>query len=702
MSRRREGPAGGGVETQARILIAALTLGSLATAGAVWWYYNRQLAELEEAAVQELSAVCDNKASQIANWRRERLGDGHMQMASPVMSLAARILSGRGTPADRAGMLDILAHLQAAFLYSGGSLTTLDGSVAMATAGADVDAARLRGLARAAVAAGDAQLSDLSLDAQGRPSMSLAIPVEQQGAIVLDIDPARFLYPYLSVWPGGSRTAETLLVRREGNEMVYLSELRYHAGAPLRFRRSLAGMKLPGDEAFDAGPLLRGPDYRGAPVFAIVRRIPDSPWYLSAKIDAAEVDAPGRRLGWEMALITALIAVVTVGGVALVWRGQRERLLKEREEWFYAAANDTPAYLWMASADGENAFINSSLAKLLGTSETRLARSWVDYIHPQDAEAARAKFLAGLRTQCGYTHEFRVRRYDGEYRWVVSKAVPRFAPDGTFLGLAGSLLDVTGRRLAEEKLREANASLAAQLAESTAKEQEIRDLSTRLIDAQEEERKRLARELHDDLSQQIAGLSIATGNLRRQLPKDSDDARAMTDRLQARLVDLAVAVRRMSHELHPAILEYSGLAAALRAYCSEFSELTGIRVSLDIEGSFEEVAPAVALCLFRVTQEALRNVAKHARTTTASVELTRTAGILQLTVADAGVGFSPGLDPAKAGLGLLNIRERARLVRGEVEIHTKPGQGTIIVVRAPDALSEAPEPAAQPPAALPQ
>jgi two-component system, NarL family, sensor histidine kinase UhpB len=680
----RESSAHGGVKTQGRILIASLTLGSLATAGAVWWYYTRQVGALEEAAIRELTAVCDSKAGQLANWRDERLGDGQVLMASPVSGIAGRILSGQSAGSDRTYLLQILTSLQVAGMYAGGMLATLDGQAPVATAGATPDASRLRELARAAVAAQDAQLSDLSLDSHGRPLMALTIPVGQRGAIVLDIDPARFLYPYLRAWPGSSRTAETLLVRREGGDAVYLSELRYHRGAPLRFRRNLAGVKLPPDAAFDYGPLVRGMDYRGEPVLAIIRHIRDSPWFLSTKMDAAEADAPGRRLGWEMALITALIALLNVAGVAVVWRGQRARILKEREEWFHAAANDTPAYLWMAAPGVENSFINTPFARFLGTDRTSLADTWSDYIHPEDAPAARARFLESIRTQSEYTHEFRMRRHDGEYRWVVSKAVPRFSPGGVFLGFAGALLDVTGRRLAERKLREANDSLATQLAESTAKELEIRGLSARLIDAQEEERKRLARELHDDLSQQIAALSIATGSLKRQLPEEGDEARKLSDRLHGKIVQLASAVRRMSHELHPAILEYSGLAAAVRSYSEEFSALSGIQVSLDIRGSFEGVAPDAALCLFRVTQEALRNVAKHARVSTASVVLTRAGGLLQVTIADAGVGFATGRDPAKAGLGLLNIRERARLVDGEAEIRSKPGQGTIISVRVPD------------------
>jgi len=672
-------------KTHGRILIGALILGSLATAGAVWWYYTRQTAAMEEAVVQELSAVCDSKTWQIAHWRSEQLVDGRVQMSWPVIGIAGRILSGTRPDAGQPGLHDILTRLQAAFLYTGAALSDLDGNARVATNGASTDPSRLRELAREAVRAKDVQLSDLSPDSRsGRPMMALTIPVWDLGAIVVDLDPARFLYPYLRTWPGRRETAETFLVRRDGEDAVFLSELRHHPAAPLRFRQSLADLHLPPDAAFESGPAWRGPDYRGVRVLAIVRHIPDSPWYLIAKIDAAEVDAPERRLGWEMALVTVLIGLVGATGTAFVWRDQRARIVEERGSWFCALANDTPAYLWMASAGEENSFINTPLARFLGTARNRLSNTWSGHIHPDDAGLARASFLDCERTRSQYLGEFRIRRNDGEYRWVVDTAVPRFSPEGLFLGFAGSLLDITERRLAEQKLREANASIAAELAESARKEREIQDLSARLIDAHEEERERLARQLHDDLSQQIAALSIATGNLKRQIPEDRTEARAQSDRIHDKLVQLAEAIRRMSHELHPAILEYSGLAAALRDHCEEFGTLTGIRVSLDILGSFEGVAPATTLCLFRVTQEALRNVAKHAQVSPASVELKRAGGILQLTVSDTGVGIEPGRAAAKAGLGLLSVRERARLVRGKVEIRTSPGRGTSVIVQVPE------------------
>jgi signal transduction histidine kinase len=283
----------------------------------------------------------------------------------------------------------------------------------------------------------------------------------------------------------------------------------------------------------------------------------------------------------------------------------------------------------------------------------------------------------------GYTSEFRIRRFDREYRMVVNEAVPRFSASGSFLGFAGSMLDVTGRRRAEEQLRAANENLQTELAGRILHEQEIQSLSARLIGAREEARKRLARALHDDLNQQIAAISFAVGNLKRHIPAEEAEMRAQCDRIHQKLVQIADAVRRMSHELHPAMLEYHGLAPALRVCCVEFGALTGIEVSLTTDGSFDDVPSPTALCVYRVTQEALQNVAKHARAATARVDLSQAEGILRLTVSDSGVGIAPNGAGAKTGLGLMSIKERVRFAGGSVEIASEVNHGTRLTVRIP-------------------
>jgi PAS domain S-box-containing protein len=670
------------------VLILSLTFGSLAMIAAVWWYYTVQKRETEVVAMRELFAVAEGKTGQIVNWRSERTGDGRLVMSSAVTRVARRVLSSRApSPTDQADLLDLMSRLARQFLYADVTLVDFEGN-AIVRLHEEIEDAQLkhsRGqLAREAARANDVVLSDLRPDTRsGRPMMALTVPVSNLGAWILDIDPSRFLYPYVESWPSRSRTGETLLVRLDGKEIVNLSKMRKAPGNPVFSRRRLAG-KLPSDAVLDSGWSTTGLDYGLVPVLGVVRHVANSPWFLICKMDIAEIDAPLRRLAWEMALVTALIGFANAAGVGLIWRGQQARSHREREAWFYAVANDTPAYLWMATEDEENSFINRPLREFLGTGQHSLSKAWSDYVHPEDADRSRANFLQCLAARRGYTHEFRIRRFDGQYRWVISEALPRYSPEGVFLGLAGSMLDVTDRREAEDKLSSANAELGCQLEGQIRKEREIQALGARLIGAQEEERKRLARELHDDLSQQIAGLSLAVGNLKKHIPGERGEGRAQSDRIHQKLVQVAETVRRISHELHPTILQYSGLAPALRSHCAEFGALTGVQVKLTINGEFDVVQSGAALCIYRITQEALRNVAKHAMVATAAVELHHSDGLLSLTVSDKGVGMDLASVEATAGLGLVSIRERTRLAGGSVEITSAPNQGTAITVRIPD------------------
>ena len=684
---QRKSPAGDRIPGRlGRVLIISLTFWSLAAVAAVWRYYTVQKRAIEEAAMRETSAVAAGKSAQISNWRSERIGDGHVVMSSPVLETARRVLSSRATAErDRANLQDLMRRLADAFLYTDISLVDLDGDVRVrlnekSAAAPEYGIESRKELARRASQIHEEFLSELTQETSGRqPRMALVAPVTDLGAFILDIDPSRFLYPYLENWPGTIRTRQCELVRRDGDGLLTLNT-NLHAGLVAFRHRAIHG-KSPPEAMLDAGFTTRGVDYRGVPIIGTARWIPNSPWYVIAKMDAAEVDEPVRRLGWEMALATALIGMANAAGAGLIWRNQQARIHRDREAWFYAAANDTPAYLWMSSPAQENSFVNKPLQQFLGIDRESLADTWPDYVHPEDAPRTRASYAAAMEQKRGYTDEFRVRRFDGEYRTVAGEVVPRFSATGQFLGFAGALVDITGRRRAEEQLRATNAKLEAELAETVRKEKEIQALSARLIGAREEERRRLAHELHDDLNQQIAAISIGVGNLKLRIPAVETAARAQSDRIHQKLVDLAEAVRRMSHELHPAILEYRGLTAALRACSNEFTAMTHINVALKTDGSFDDVPSSTALCIYRITQEALQNVAKHARAESAQVELGRTDGVLCLKVSDNGIGMQPTGDGT--GLGLLSMKERVRVAGGTVEFWSEPGKGTAVTVRVP-------------------
>lgn len=310
-------------------------------------------------------------------------------------------------------------------------------------------------------------------------------------------------------------------------------------------------------------------------------------------------------------------------------------------------------------------------------------KKFLEAIIPEDRDRTEEALNAAAKKGEDYDVQFRICLPDGSVRWIAAHGRTQYGPAREPVRMLGVAQDVTDRKQAEHQLERAYAVLAQELEERARKEKEIQGLSARLMSAQEEERSRLARELHDDLSQQIAAVSVAASNLKTEIPAEFADARSQSERIRERLADLGQGVRRMSHELHPAILQYSGLDTALRAYCSEFAALAKIQVNFRSDGSFRDMPSEVALCAYRITQEALQNVAKHARTDKAEVTITHSGRMLKLIISDNGIGMDPNTAGGDGGLGLTSIRERARLVNGRVDIQSRPGAGTTVTLRVP-------------------
>jgi len=242
--------------------------------------------------------------------------------------------------------------------------------------------------------------------------------------------------------------------------------------------------------------------------------------------------------------------------------------------------------------------------------------------------------------------------------------------------LLALLIERARRRRTEDPL----AANRQALGESQAR---VEDLASKLIIAQEEERKYLARELHDDLNQQVAALAIGLGRLERQLPDARESVYTELRKIEDRTMQLSERIRRLSHELHSSTLEHVGLGAALKSYCSEFTELEGIEVSLAIQQNLETITTETALCLYRIAQESLRNIAKHSGTRNAEVILAGTDKTVELYVVDQGVGFDPQEANSRPGLGLVSMKERVRLLHGDFQIKSHPGAGTELRVSIP-------------------
>lgn len=215
---------------------------------------------------------------------------------------------------------------------------------------------------------------------------------------------------------------------------------------------------------------------------------------------------------------------------------------------------------------------------------------------------------------------------------------------------------------------------------------QVRQLLGKLINAQESERRRISRELHDDLNQKIATLSMSISQLKRKLPMPEPVLVVELDQLRENATTLTNDVRTLSHQLHPAVLEHLGLVSALESYISNFKAEEQIDVELTAEIGSERIPFQVSICLYRVALEALRNVSRHSGATSASISLTRFDGAIELQVSDSGKGFDVDSFKNGGGLGLVSVEERLRLLQGSCEIYSAPGRGTRLVVRVPSRI----------------
>jgi signal transduction histidine kinase len=267
------------------------------------------------------------------------------------------------------------------------------------------------------------------------------------------------------------------------------------------------------------------------------------------------------------------------------------------------------------------------------------------------------------------------------YLWTLLATVVLVTAQGVIIGAL--LVQRRNRRRIEAALR-----LSEEKARASYKD--VRDLAGRLISAREGERTRIARDLHDDIGQRVASLSIALSRIQRQIPDVSNPARQSLSDLEQQSTRLSADLRHLSHELHPGALEHLGLLEALRERCDDFSQESGVSVRLDVSDAWRDVSGTLALCLYRIAQEALRNVAAHAKAKNVSISLEQLNGHVTMHVADDGCGFDPTTKSRRLGLGLVSLNERVHMLGGTLDVTAARGAGTRIAVTLPTGESYAP------------
>jgi PAS domain S-box-containing protein len=303
------------------------------------------------------------------------------------------------------------------------------------------------------------------------------------------------------------------------------------------------------------------------------------------------------------------------------------------------------------------------------------------FIPPGDATLLNETFTKALQSGSIYELEHRIVRPDGNIRIVYDRAFPHFDDSGKIIRYIGATLDITERKQAEESLQRYVQELKSYQNDLEDKvnqrTQELQLLSYRLIKAQEDERRNISRELHDQIGQSLTVLNLLLAKALRSPETNQPDLKEA----QQSVKEILSQVRNLSTSLHPGMLEDLGLLPTLQWYLNDFGKKTGIDVKYTHSGLDRKFAGDLNITIYRVIQEALTNIARYAEVKEAVVSLKFEDQVLSIRIEDKGQGFA--VESQKQGVGLRGMRERVNALKGTIRIHSAPGEGTLIEVELP-------------------
>jgi len=383
-------------------------------------------------------------------------------------------------------------------------------------------------------------------------------------------------------------------------------------------------------------------------------------------VGALGLNTVGAERDWPDTVVRRLCLLTHILGNALA-RQRREQHLQASERRLAAGADIAGLAFYEIDFEHDAIYVGDRFRDLFGIPADRerglsALSFWMEHLHPDDRSNVlrlREELHSGKSEQLNVEYRY-LNPTQGEL-WIQHLAgVARRNAAGRTIQSFGVCRDITESKRAADALR---------------------DLSQRLIQAHEEERALLARELHDDITQRLAVLAIDVGSA-ELVAGDKSQADAMRS-VRVGLVRISEDIHSLAYQLHPSVLEELGLVEALRAECERRVRQGRLELSMDLHAFSATIGKDAALCLFRVAQEALNNVARHAGTRTAQVTLREMDGGLLLAVHDDGVGFDAASPGKSRSLGLASMRERVRLANGTLDIETAPGQGTAIIAWVP-------------------
>lgn len=655
-------------------------------------YYERQETRLYREMEAQLKAIANLKVKQIVAWRQERMHDAFFIFGDPIFASEVQDwFEGKGPPYQKDEILHRMEALKQN-LYEGIRLLDSQGRVRLAIPTGNQEVTPLiREIVKEAVANEKVNFTDLHHDPGKELKLDLVVPIHfhklgrkiDVGVLLLNINPHQFLFPLIQSWPTLSSTAEFSLVRREGDEVVYLNELRHHKGAALALRLPLTEERDPGVKAaLGKEEISPGIDYRGVRVLAATRTIPDSPWFLVAKIDISEISSPLRRESLLVSLLLIALIAASGAGIAYFWRNRevhfyrqqyetesQRRALAQRYEYLTRHANDI---ILIMDQDWKIIEANDRAVAAYGYRREELLslNLWELYHehHCSSGENGTVETVIGD----GLTFETLHRRKDGAiFPVAVSSSVLEIGNEVFYQQI---IRDITLSEQREKALQES--------------EVQMRYLSSQLLKIQEEERRRISKELHDELGQALMVLKFQTEAIEAGLAKGKKEVTADFHSLLHYLDAVIDRVRRLSRDLSPAFLEELGFSAAIENLLEEFGEHIDIRWSPEkVKELDHQFSTLAEVNIYRIFQESLTNIGRHAQASQITVSIEKQDGEVAFTVEDNGRGFE--VDKVRdrgsrdIGIGLAAMEERARLAGGSLNIWSQPGTGTKITFTIP-------------------
>jgi PAS domain S-box-containing protein len=371
----------------------------------------------------------------------------------------------------------------------------------------------------------------------------------------------------------------------------------------------------------------------------------------------------------NLRLLVASVAIMCLASAAYI----KEYLVRRELDFHFGLANDRLRLTMEAGTSvgwdfevksGRNVWFGD-LQTTFGIASDTYVTTGADftrYVHPEDRTRVSGAIADARQNHKQYAAEFRVVQPDGTVRWLTARGKFYYARNGNPERMLGVSLDITERKLVEKALS---------------------CMNRRVIEAEERERDRIARDLHENVGQRLALLAIAIEQLKNDLPHQAVELLGSMDGIWRKTLEILTDVKASAHELYSPRLEYLGIATVMKAFCEEFGERKKVQIAFRSHGFASPVLPDVSICLFRVLQEALHNGVMHSGVQKFSVQLWGEPDEIHLRVSDSGVGFDIDAARSGRGLGLVRIEQRVKLVDGSSSIESKPEKGTTVEVSVP-------------------